>query len=363
MSERYIPIARPIIGEEEKCAVLDVLDGRHLAQGEITRQLESHFAEYCEAEHAIATSSGTTALHLALLAAGIGPSDEVITTPFTFIASANSVLYCGAKPVFVDIDPDTFNIDHSKIESKITAHTKAILPVHLYGNPADMMTISEIADRYGIAIIEDAAQAHGAKIGGKPIGSKGTACFSFYPTKNITTGEGGMIVTDNSDIAERCRLLRSHGAKERYVHEILGYNCRMTDIHAAIGLAQLPKLAEWTMKRKRNAHRLTELLGDHVITPVHHSWADPVYHQYTIRIPGGRGDLAARMENRQVGVGIHYPVPVHLQPLYQKQGYCDSLPEAEKASQEVISLPVHPNLSDQDLQRIASAVIQSLEGA
>ena len=246
-------------------------------------------------KHAIATSNGTTALHVALLAHGIGEGDEVITSPFTFIASANSVLYTGARPVFVDIEPDTFNLDPSQIEAAITPRTKAIMPVHLYGNPADMRAIMEIAERHSLAVIEDAAQAHGAEDDGQRVGSFGTGCFSFYPTKNMTSGEGGMITTDDDDVAERARLLRAHGASERYRHTMLGYNFRMTDIHAAIGRAQLAKLDGWTEQRRRNAELLTEGLRDVVVTPCVRPWAKHVYHQYTVRIPGGRSDLPARL--------------------------------------------------------------------
>ena len=230
-----INIAKPQIGDEEKAAVMAVLDSGQLAQGSAVADFEAAFAAYCGSKHAIATSNGTTALHLAVLAHEIGAGDEVITAPFTFIASSNSVLYTGAKPVFVDIDPVSFNIDVNAIEAAITPQTKAIMPIYLFGNPAEMPHIKEIADKHGLAIIEDAAQAHGAVIAGKRAGSWGTGCFSFYPTKNITTGEGGIITTDDDCIADRARFARSHGMRIRYYHESLGYNFRMTNIHAAIG--------------------------------------------------------------------------------------------------------------------------------
>ncbi|MBM4431649.1 MAG: DegT/DnrJ/EryC1/StrS family aminotransferase, partial [Chloroflexi bacterium] len=248
-----IPIARPVIGEEEKQAVLAVLESGMLAQGQQVRAFEEAFAEYCGVKYAVATSSGTTALHTALLAHGVGPGDEVITTPFTFIASANSILFTGARPVFVDIEEDSYNINPTLIEEKITSRTKAILPVHLYGNPCDLEAIMTIADRHGLIVIEDACQAHGASVHGKKVGSFSTGCFSFYPTKNITTAEGGMITTDDDAVAERARLIRQHGMRKRYYHEVLGYNFRLTDIQAAIGLAQLGKLPEWTAKRIANA--------------------------------------------------------------------------------------------------------------
>jgi dTDP-4-amino-4,6-dideoxygalactose transaminase len=355
-----IPIARPLISEEEKQAVLDVLSSGQLAQGAVTQQFEETFAAFCGVRHAVATSSGTTALHLAVLAHGIGPGDEVITTPFTFVASANCILYCGAKPVFVDIEPDTFNIDPDRIEGAITSRTKAILPVHLYGNPADMAAITTIAERHGLIVIEDAAQAHGARIAGRRVGSLATGCFSFYPTKNMTTGEGGIVTTNDDALADRLRILRAHGARERYRHEVLGYNFRLTDLQAAIGLAQMSKLREWTDRRQANAARLTKLLAGHVVTPISRPWAEHVYHQYTIRLSNGRGDLPERLATRGVGCGVHYPLPVHHQPLYRDLGYDDDLPEAERASREVLSLPVHPSLTDDDLALIAWAVIDAL---
>lgn len=351
-----IPIASPIIGDEEKQAVLAVLDSGQLAQGKVVEEFERAFADWVGVKHAIATSNGTTALHVALLAHGIGEGDEVITTPFTFIASANSVLYTGAKPVFVDIEPDTFNIDPTKIEAAITSRTKAIMPVHLYGNPADMRAIMEIANRHNLAVIEDAAQAHGATAYGQAAGSFGTGCFSFYPTKNMTSGEGGMITTDDDDLAELARLLRAHGARERYKHEILAFNFRMTDIHAAIGLAQMRKIEGWNRQRRHNAARLTDLLGDAVVTPTTRAWAEHVFHQYTVRIPGGRGDIATHLAERGVGSGVHYPIPIHRQPHYRGMGYSDSLPVAETAAEGVISLPVHPGLTDADLETVAATV-------
>ena len=355
-----IPIAQPLIGEEEKQAVLAVLDSGQLAQGAVVEEFENNFAAWTGVKHAIATSNGTTALHVALLAHGIGEGDEVITSPFTFIASANSVLYTGARPVFVDIEPDTFNLDPNLIETAITPKTKAIMPVHLYGNPADITAIQEIANRHGLAIIEDAAQAHGAKVRGQAVGSFGTGCFSFYPTKNMTSGEGGMITTNDDALADLARLLRAHGARERYRHELLAYNFRMTDIHAAIGNAQLAKIDGWTRQRQQNAARLTELLGDAVVTPITRDWAEHVYHQYTVRIAGGRGDLPERLAQQGVGTGVHYPIPVHHQPMYRELGYTDSLPNAERAASEVLSLPVHPSVTESDLHTVADAVMSQV---
>lgn len=350
-----IAIAKPLMGAEEKQAVLAVLDSGMLAQGDRVAEFEEAFAAFCGVKHAIATSSGTTALHVALLAHGIGPGDEVITTPFTFIASANSVLYVGAKPVFVDIDPTTFNLDPAKIEAAITPRTKAILPVHLFGLPCEMPAISVLAKEHGLAVIEDACQAHGADIKGRRAGSFGTGCFSFYPTKNITTAEGGMITTDADDIAEHARLIRSHGMRRRYYHESLGYNFRMTDIHAAIGLAQLPKLEPFNERRIANARYLSARLKN-VITPQIPAGYRHVFHQYTIRVPGDRDALAEGLRQRGIATGIYYPVPIHQQTFYQQMGYNEHFAIAEQMSREVLSLPVHPALTTNELDSIVQEV-------
>jgi dTDP-4-amino-4,6-dideoxygalactose transaminase len=355
-----IHMARPQMGDEEKAAVLAVLDSGMLAQGREVAEFEQGFAEYCGVKHAVATSNGTTALHVAILANEIGPSDEVITVPFTFIASANSILYAGAKPVFVDIDPVSYNINVDQIEAAITPRTRAIMPVDLFGNPAEMSRIQEIADRHGIVIIEDAAQAHGAEENGRRAGSWGTGCFSFYPTKNITTGEGGMVTTNDDCIADRARLLRAHGMRVRYYHETLGYNFRMTNIHAAIGLAQLPKLEAFNEKRIANATYLSEHLPkDKVHVPQMRPGTRHVFHQYTVRLNPAldRDKVREELTAKGVGSDIYYPVPVHRQQLYLDLGYGDqSFPESERAAQQVLSLPVHPGLSQEDLETIVAAV-------
>jgi dTDP-4-amino-4,6-dideoxygalactose transaminase len=349
-----------MIGDEEKEAVIRVLDSGQLAQGSVVAEFEAAFAEYCGVKHAIATSNGTTALHVALLANGIGPGDEVITTPFTFIASANTVLYTGAKPVFVDIEPGSFNIDPDKIEAAITPRTKAIMPIHLYGNPAEMGRIMEIAERHGLAVIEDAAQAHGTEIDGKRAGSWGTGCFSFYPTKNITTGEGGIVTTDDDCIADRARLLRAHGMRVRYYHETMGYNFRMTNIHAAIGLAQMPKLEGFNERRIANATYLSEHLPKEIVqVPQVRPGTRHVFHQYTVRVlpPLERDELRAHLTEQGVGSEVYYPVPVHQQQLYREMGYKgEGFPESERASKEVLSLPIHPGLSQDDLETIVDVV-------
>jgi dTDP-4-amino-4,6-dideoxygalactose transaminase len=350
-----IPISLPLLGEEEKRAVLETIDSGQLAQGRRVKAFEEAFAAVCGVRHAIATSSGTTALHAAVLAHGIGPGDEVITTPFTFIASANAAIFVGARPVFVDIDERTYNIDPGRIEAAISPRTKAILPVHLFGNPCDMETIMDIAAKHGLVVIEDACQAHGATVGGRKVGSFGTGCFSFYPTKNITTAEGGIITTNDDELADRVRLIRSHGQRERYYHEMIGYNFRMTEIQAAIGLVQLGKLEQFNVARRTHAEYLTARLRG-VIVPTETPGCKHVYHQYTIRVPNGRDGLADHLREHGIATMIYYPVPVHKQVVYQRLGYQDHLPLAEQASREVLSLPVHPALTQQELDKIVEGV-------
>jgi dTDP-4-amino-4,6-dideoxygalactose transaminase len=346
-----------MIGDAEKTAVLEVLESGMLAQGPRVEELEKRFTEVCGVEHAIATSSGTTALHAALLANEIGPDDDVITTPFTFIASANSILFAGAKPVFVDIEEDTFNIDVGLIEKAITPRTKGIMPVHLYGCMCDMNAIEEIAQRHRLKIIEDACQAVGGTQNGRRAGSIGTGTFSLYATKNVMSGEGGMITTNDAAIAQQCRMMRNHGMQRRYYHDMLGYNFRMTDVHAAIGLAQMDRLDDFTEKRRKNAAYLNEKITS-VITPRVPDGFEHVWHQYTVRLANGRERDAAikRLGDAGVGTGVFYPVPVH------KQGYMQdlvgdmTLPVSERLAGEVFSLPVHPHLTQDDLEKIVTEV-------
>jgi perosamine synthetase len=350
-----IPISKPLLGEEEFEAVRQVMASGYVVQGPRTAAFEEAFAQVCGVRYAVATSSGTSALHIALLAHGIGPGDEVITTPFTFIASASAILFTGARPVFVDVEAETFNIDPAQIEARITARTRAILPVHLYGHPCDMGRIMEIAQRHGLVVIEDAAQAVGAEYHGQRVGSFGTGCFSLYATKNVTSVEGGMITTDDADLADRARLLRSHGQRERYYHESLGYNLRMTDIQAAIGLVQLGKLEAYTAARQANAAYLSAHLRG-VITPTVRHGCRHVFHQYTIRVADGRDEAVRRLNEAGVGTGIFYPLPLHHQKVFRDRGYDECLPVAERLAQEVISLPVHPALTPADLEQIVAAV-------
>jgi dTDP-4-amino-4,6-dideoxygalactose transaminase len=352
----FIPVAKPIISDDEKQAVLEVLDSGQIAQGPRTEAFEHAFAEYTGVKHAVAVNSGTAALIVALQAHGIGPGDEVITTPFSFIATATSIISCGAKPVFVDVDPYDLNLDPDLIEDAITPQTKAVMPVHIFGHPARIAEMQEICDDFELALIEDAAQAHGAEHQGKRAGSFGTGCFSFYPTKNMTTGEGGLITTDDDEIAERCRIIRNHGQVRRYHHDHFGLNWRMTDICAAIGLAQLKKLETWNEARIRNAERLSSLITA-AQTPVVRPGDRHVFHQYTIRLSRDRDDVQMRLQESGVGTAVHYPIPIHRQQVIMDLGLGDAnCPVAEAAANSVLSLPVHPSLTPEDVEHIAAAV-------
>ncbi len=355
-----IQMASPEIGDEEKRAVLEVMDSGHLAQGPVVEEFEREFAAWCGVKHAIAVNSGTAALHLLMLAHRIQEDDEVITPAFTFVASANAARFVGARPVFVDIESQTYCIDPAKVEAAITPRTRAVLAVDLYGHPAAIPELEQIARRHGLVLIEDACQAHGAAIGDRKTGALGaTATFSFYPTKNMTTAEGGMVTTSDDGIAWAVRALRQHGASERYHHEVLGYNFRMTDIAAAIGRAQLAKLDRLNAARRRNASVLDEGLAGTpgVVLPRERAGYRHVYHQYTIAVAGDRQRFQQRLTGRGIGTAIHYEVPVHRQPLYAAMGYGRvSLPATEAAAATVLSLPVHPRLSDGDLDRIVESV-------
>jgi dTDP-4-amino-4,6-dideoxygalactose transaminase len=351
-----IPISKPIISDAEKEAVMEVLESGFLVQGPRTAKLEEEFAAICNVKHAIATSSGTTALHIALLAHDIGPRDEVITTPFTFIASVNSILYVGASPVFVDIEEDTFNINANKIEEAITPRTKAIMPVHLYGYPCDMDVIMDIAKRHKLTVVEDAAQAIGATFKGKPAGSFGTGCFSLYATKNVMSGEGGMITTHDGALAERCRIIRNHGMQRRYYHDELGFNFRMSDLHAAIGSVQVNRLEEFTAKRKANATFYNERITN-VIAPSVREGYEHVWHQYTIRVQDKRDAAVKQLNDMGVGTGVFYPLLANKQAHLTELGLDDvPLPVAERMAEEVISIPVHPLLSQANLEKVVYEV-------
>ena len=350
-----IPIARPQLGEDEKQRVWDAMSSGSLAQGPRVREFEERFAAFVGTAHAVATSSGTTALHLALLGHGIGQGDEVVTVPFTFIASANSVLYTGARPTFVDVDERDFTMDATQLEAAITPRTRAIMPVSLYGQPARMDEIVEIAERRGLALVEDAAQSHGASIAERRSGTWGIGAFSFYPTKNMTTGEGGILTTDDEELADRVRLLREHGMKVRYHHDVVGYNFRMTDIAAAIGLAQIEKLPGYNARRREIAARYdAELHG--VITPHVRPGVTHVYHQYTIRVRA-RDAFAEALKARGVGSAIYYPIPVHRQAPFVALGYGDAAyPVTDRLTEQVLSIPVHPSLTDDEVSTVIAAV-------
>ncbi|MEE1117024.1 DegT/DnrJ/EryC1/StrS family aminotransferase [Methanosphaera sp.] len=359
-----INIAKPIISDEEIEAVTEVLKSGMLAQGPKVDEFEKKFAEYSEAKYGIATSSGTTALHTALVAAGVERGDEVITTPFTFAATSNSILYSDATPVYADINPKTFNLNPEKIEEKITDKTKAIVPVHLYGQPADMDPILEIAEKHDLKVIEDAAQAHGSTYKGKKIGSIGDlGCFSFYPTKNMTTGEGGMVTTNDDDLAEKSAMIRAHGESKRYEQSLLGYNYRMTDIAASIGIVQLKSIDKFNEKRNENAKYLSEGLSDveGITTPCVDSNVTHVFHQYTIRVSKDRDEFKQFLTDNEIGTGVHYPIVLYKQPYYQNLGITGNCPEAELAANQVISLPVHPSLTTEELDTIIETVKKGSE--
>ncbi|WP_316967662.1 DegT/DnrJ/EryC1/StrS family aminotransferase [Candidatus Methanocrinis natronophilus] len=324
-----------------------------MAQGETVAQFEDRFAEYVGTDYGAAVSNGTTGLHAALAALGVGESDDVITTPFSFIATATSILMQGARPVFYDIDPETYNIDPDEIEDAITGRTKAIIVVHLYGLPCDMKPIMEIAEERDLLVIEDACQAHGAEYHGRRAGSIGDAgVFSFYPTKNMTTGEGGMITTSDQKVAERARMIRNHGQSERYVHPILGYNYRMTNLAAAIGLSQLKMIDHFNEKRRENARYYDENLN--LDAPFVPDGYKHVYHQYTIQVDE-REKFTRHLEEEGVGYGVHYPIPIHRQPLMREYNG-QSFPRTEEASRRVVSIPVHPGLSIEEREQVVRAL-------
>lgn len=349
-----IPAANPIIGRQERKAVDRVLRSGGLAQGPEVAAFEKEFSSHVAGRHSIALNSGTSALHMAFLAAGIKPGDEVIVPSFSFAATANSVALAGAVPVFVDVEENHFNLDPSKIEAAITKKTRAIMPVHLYGHPADMVTITEIAKKHDLLVFEDAAQAHGAKVNGIPVGAWGIAAsFSFYPTKNMTSGEGGMVTTPSDEVSRMVKVLRNQGMEIRYQNEVVGFNTRMTDIHAAIGREQLKKLPRWTAQRQQNAAFLNENL-EGVVVPATAPGMEHVFHQYTIKVVDtDRDAFSAELTKRGVGNGVYYPTPIHRLPSFQ---LTLNLPATERVAQQVLSLPVHPALKKRDLETIVKVV-------
>jgi len=357
-----IPIARPDIGPDEIAAVTEVLESGMLVGGRRVAELEEQFAAYTGTKHAIAVSNGTVALMCLYEGLGIGQGDEVITVAHTFNATVSAILSTGATPVFVDIEPDTFNIDTERIEGAITPRTRAICPVHLFGLPADMDAIGEIADRHGLVIVEDACQAHGARFGGRPVGGFGHGAFSLYGTKNMTTGEGGLITTDDDRLADWIRLYRNQGMRERYRHEILGYNFRLTDIAAAIGLCQLEKLESNTARRQAIARQYDEAFADLPIrTPVIPAGRTHVFHQYTIEVDDDRDGIVADLAAAGISAGIYYPIPVHRQPYVIERGIHADLPVADHAAAHCLSLPMFPGLTDDEQRTVIAAVIAAVE--
>lgn len=323
--------------------------------------LERAVADRCGAHHGVATSNGTTALHAALAALGIGPGDTVVTTPFSFIASANAARFVGADVAFVDIDPSTYTLDPTALETYIRDGNPvdAVITVHLYGLPSDMTVLQELKDEYEFDIVEDAAQAHDAAVRGRPVGAIGdVGCFSFYPTKNVTTGEGGMVVTNDDGVAERLRTFIDHGREEGYTHGSVGHNFRLSSVHAAIGNAQIERLDEFTQRRRENAHALSRALSSlDIVTPVEPADRRHVFHQYTIRHPD-RDRLREELADRDIETAIYYPTPIHRQPPYRD--YSGRFPEAERAAEEVLSLPVHPGVTADDIEHIHRSIESTL---
>jgi perosamine synthetase len=358
----HIPVARPAIGQEEISAVTAVLQSGMLASGERVVEFEKKFADYCGTTHAVAINNGTAAIHAALLAADIGPGDEVIVPTFTFVATASAVSKCGAKPVFVDVDEQSFNINPQQVGERVTPKTKAVIGVHLFGQPFDVRAIQEICEAHNLKLIEDAAQAHGALYHGEKVGGFGHfGCFSFYATKNMITGEGGMVTTSEKAYNERLRLIINHGQSEKYLHTRLGYNYRMTDIGAALGIVQLKKLDKFNTRRRKNAEYYnTHLSVRGLITPEVSPDVSHVYHQYVLRLtddfPMSRAEFIDYLKAKGIGSAIHYPIPVHRQPLYGLDNNPDPCPVATRLAASVLSLPVHPLLDQKELSYICDTI-------
>jgi dTDP-4-amino-4,6-dideoxygalactose transaminase len=367
-----IPISSVDIPEEAVDLVVDVLRSGRLAQGPMVAELERLFGEAIDVSNVIAVNNGTTALVAALQALGIGPGDEVITSPFTFAATLNAILEVGATARFADISVEDFCVDPNSMESLITNSTQVLMPVHLYGQCADMAAINVLARKYSARVVEDAAQAHGARVGGRAAGAWGVGCFSLYGTKNITTGEGGLITTDDDLLAERLRVLRNQGMRNRYEYVVPGHNYRMTDVHAAIGIPQVRRMTEIIAARRRNARKLTEALTgcERVRLPRELPGREHVWHQYTVLLDPERGptrdDFVDRMAAEGVGTGVYYPRLVFDYDCYRNHPkvHADdsALPVATMVARRAVSLPVHPALTDSDLEQIVSAVLAALDG-
>ena len=352
-----IPIARPDIGPEEIAAVTEVLESGMIAQGKRVKELEDAWAEFVGVRHAIAMGNGTLALMAIFAGIRLEPGDEVITVSHTFAATANAILSTGATPVFVDIEPDTYLIDAKKIERAITPRTRAICPVHLFGLVADMDMIRAIADRHGLVVVEDACQAHGATFRGRMAGSFGHGAFSLYATKNMTTAEGGFVTTDDDELAEWLRIYRNQGMRARYQFEMLGYNFRMTDIAAAIGLVQFGKLARNTARRRAIAARYDEAFGELPIgLPITPDGRTHVFHQYTLDVGGARDAIVSDLREAGVGADIYYPIPVHRQPYIMERGLFAELPVTDAAASRTLALPMFPGLTEPEQDQVIAAV-------
>jgi len=351
------------IKDEVDSAIQSVLESTMFILGPNVKAFEDEVAGFCGTRHAIAVASGTDALHLAVRASGIGPGDEVITTPFTFIATAEAIAYVGATPVFVDVEPDTFNIDAKKIEEKISARTKAIIPVHLYGQPADMTHVMEMAKKHNLKVIEDCAQSFGADYKGKQTGSIGDAgCFSFFPSKNLGCyGDGGMVVTNSDELAEEIGILRNHGSKVRYYHSEIGYNSRLDEMQAAILRVKLKKIRAYNKNRRKNAHLYNRYLeGTGVTTPYEDGKGVHVFHQYTI-LSGKRDAIHQSLSDAGISSAIYYPVPLHRQEAFKVDGYENiQLPVTEGLASKVLSLPIYPEMKESDIQEISSVIRDAL---
>jgi len=358
LKKQYQGIKKEVLSE-----ISLALDGMQLFLGKNVQAFESDFARYCGAQFAIGVGSGTEALHLSLVACGIGPGDEVITVSHTFIATAEAIILAGARPVFVDIDPETYNIDTSQIERMINGKTRAILPVHIYGHPVDMNPILGLAEAYKLKVIEDACQAHGAEYQGRRTGSLGdTGCFSFYFTKNLGAyGEGGMVTTSDPEIAKKCRMLRDHGQEAKYRHALMGINGRLDEIQAAVLRVKLPHLDEWTESRRNIAQAYDAGLPSSIVKPQEMAWAKHVYHLYVIRTPN-RDELRAWLEEKGIGAGMHYPIPIHLQDAWRDYGGGDfSLPVTERITGEILSLPMYPGLTIEEAGYICECIQEFTE--
>lgn len=363
VSDHFIPVVRVALDEDEIAEVVAILRSGKLREGPICQKFEEQFAAHVGARYAVSVSSGTAALHIAY-AALLEPGDEVLVPAFTFIATASMVSMVGAHPIFCDVDPHTFTIDVAGARQRITPRTRAIAPVHLFGNPCDIEAIRALAAEYNLKVIWDAAQAHGARYEGEDVGSfDDVVCYSFYPSKNMTTAEGGMITTHDEALYEKCKLLRSHGQAGKYYHTLLGFNYRLTDPMAALGLKQLEKLDGWVQKRRANAHYLTEHLTGipGIQTPVEQTRGESSFNLYTILLDldhfdCDRDEFVALLRAENVGAAVHYPQPLHHQPVYAKPADRIRLPVSENLCQRVVSLPVHPLLKQSDLDLVLQAV-------